>query len=135
MLHTLTRSTFSRPLVLLLILVISYSVALAQQASDSDFVQLIPQPRQLTLMQDRFRLGSNMSNSNRLVLADPHSEDDRFAATDFANDLQETARLTIKIGNSRARHSILIGSLDLPSVQAALKRFAIVVPANLDPEG
>lgn len=135
MLHTLTRSAFSRPWVLLLILVISYSVAIAQQASHSDFVQLIPQPRQLTLKQDRFRLGSNTSNSNRLVLADPHSEDDRFAATDFANDLQETARLTMKIVNSRARHSILIGSLDLPSVQAALKRFAIVVPANLDPEG
>jgi hypothetical protein len=135
MLHTLTRSAFSRPLVLLLILFISYSVATAQQASDSDFVQLIPQPRQLTLKQDRFRLGSNISNSNRVVLADPHSEDDRFAATDFANDLQETAGLTMKIANSRARHSILIGTLDLASVQTALKRFAIVVPANLDPEG
>jgi hypothetical protein len=69
------------------------------------------------------------------VLADSRSEDDRFAAADFTNDLQETAKLVIKIGVSRARHSILIGSLDLPVVQAALKRFEVSIPANLDPEG
>ena len=131
MLHTLTRSALSRPLVLLFILVISYSAAIAQRQPDNDLVQLIPQPRQLTLKPDRFRLGSN----HRLVFADPRSEDDRFAATDFANDVRETARLALKIGNSGARHSILIGSLDLPAVQASLKKFAISVPANLDPEG
>jgi len=131
MLHTLTRSAVSRPLVLLLLVIISYSVAIAQQQPDSDFVQLIPQPRQLTLKPGRFRLTSN----NRLALADPRSEDDRFAATDFANDVQETARLAMKIGGSRARHSILIGNLDLPGVQAALKRFEISAPSNLDPEG
>jgi hexosaminidase len=112
-------------------MVLSYSVAAAQQQPDSDFVQLIPQPRQLVLKPDRFRL----SGSNRIVLADPRSEDDRFAATDFANDVQETARLAMKIGSSRGRHSILIGSVDLPSVQAGLKRFGISTPANLDPEG
>jgi hexosaminidase len=134
MLHTLTRSSRSRPLALLLLVVLSYSVATAQQQSDSDFVQLIPQPRQLALKQDRFRFSSNSTN-NRIVLADPRSEDDRFAATDFANDLQKTARLAMKIGSSRARHSILIGSIDLPVVQAGLKRFGINTPANLDPEG
>jgi len=116
---------------LLILVFVSYSVAIAQQKSDSDFVQLIPQPRQIALKPDRFRL----TNVSRIVLADPRSEDDRFAATDFANDVQETAGLTMKIGGSRARHSILIGSLDLPSVQAALKRFEVSVPANLDPEG
>ena len=131
MLHTLTRSALSRPLVLLLVVLICYSVAVAQQQPDSDFIQLIPQPRQITQKQDRFRLGSN----SRLVLADQRSGDDRFAATDFTNDLQETAGLAMKIGGSLARHSILIGSLDLAAVQAALKRFAISVPANLDPEG
>ena len=69
------------------------------------------------------------------MLADPRSEDDRFAATDFVNDLQETAKLAMKIGSSRARHSILIGSIDLPGVQAGLKRFGISTPANLDQEG
>jgi hypothetical protein len=118
-------------LVLLLLVVISYSVAIAQQQTDGDLVQLIPQPRQITLKSDRFQL----SNNNRIVLADPRSEDDRFAATDFVNDLQETAKLAMKIGGSPARHSILIGNLDLPGVQAGLKRFGISTPANLDPEG
>jgi len=131
MLHTLTRSALSRPLVLLFLVVITYSTAIAQQQPDGDFVQLIPQPRQIALKSDRFPL----SGSNRIVLADPHSEDDRFAATDFVNDLQETAKLAIKIGGSRARHSILIGSVDLPGVQAGLKRFGISTPANLDAEG
>src|SRR6185295_11591892 len=125
------RSALPRPLVLLILLFISCSVAIAQQKSDSDFVQLIPQPRQITLKTDRFRL----SSSTRIVPADSRSEDDRFAAADFTNDLQETAKLAIKTGGSRARHSILIGSLDLPTVQAALKRFEVRVPANLDLEG
>jgi len=131
MLHTLTRSALSRPLVLLFLVAISYSVAIAQRQPDGDFVQLIPQPRQIVLKSDRFQLSSN----DRIVLADPRSEDDRFAATDFANDVRETAGLTTKIGGSRARHAILIGNLDLPAVQAALKRFAVSAPANLDPEG
>jgi hexosaminidase len=131
MLNTLTRSAVSRPLVLLLLVGISYSVAIAQRQPDGDLVQLIPQPRQVALKPDRFRLNSN----HRLVLADPRSEDDRFAATDFVNDVQETAKLALKIGGSRTRHSILIGAIDLPAVQSALKRFDISAPANLDPEG
>src|SRR5258706_8274603 len=81
MLHTLTRSALSRPLVLLFLIAISYSVAIAQRQPDGDFVQLIPQPRQIALKSDRFQLSSN----DRIVLADPRSEDDRFAATDFVN--------------------------------------------------
>ena len=131
MLHTLTRSALSRPLVLLFLVVISYSVAIAQRQPDDDFVQLIPRPRQIVLKSDRFQLSSN----DRIVLADPRSEDDRFAATDFVNDLQETAKLAMRIGGSRTRHSILIGNIDLAGVQAGLKRFGISMPANLDPEG
>jgi hexosaminidase len=129
--NTLTRSAVSRPLVLLLLVVINCCVARAQQQPAADLVQLIPQPRQLALKPDRFQLNRN----SRIVLADPRSEDDRFAATDFADDLQETAKLAVKIGSSRARHSILIGSLDRSSVQSALKRFGISAPANLDEEG
>ncbi|MGH9875179.1 MAG: glycoside hydrolase family 20 zincin-like fold domain-containing protein, partial [Pyrinomonadaceae bacterium] len=131
MLNTLTRSAVSRPLVLLLLVVSSYSVATAQQQPSPDLVRLIPRPRQIALKPDRFLL----SSKTRIVLADSHSEDDRFAATDFADDLQETAKLPMKVGGSRARNSILIGSLDLPGVQAALKRLGISVPANLDVEG
>jgi hypothetical protein len=118
-------------LVLLFLVVISCPVAIAQRQPEADFVQLIPQPRQVVLKSDRFQLSSN----DRIVLADPRSEDDRFAATDFVNDLQEPAKLAMKIGGSRARHSILIGSIDLPGVQVGLKRFGISTPANLDPEG
>ena len=70
-----------------------------------------------------------------MVLADPRSEDDRFAADDFLNDLQETARLTLRRTNSGSRHAILVGRIDLPAIQSALKRFGISVPANLNDEG
>ncbi len=69
------------------------------------------------------------------MLADARSADDRFAAEDFANDVRETAKLTTRIGGSRSRRSILVGSLDHASVQSALKRLAISVPANLGDEG
>src|SRR6185436_18260833 len=87
-------------------------------------------PRRVEIKHDRFQLG----NKPQLVLAAPRSEDDRFAAQDFANDLQETARVAVKISNSNARRSILIGSLDLPAIQTAIKRFGATVP-DLDPEG
>jgi len=129
MLNTLTRSAFARPLLLLLIILYAETFALAQQ--DVATLQLIPKPRRVEIKHDRFPLGSKP----QLVLAAPRSEDDRFAAQDFASDLNETARVALKISNSNARHSILIGSLDLPAIQTALKRFGTSVPANLDPEG
>jgi hypothetical protein len=104
---------------------------MTQEPRPVNSIQLIPQPRQVTIQQGVFQLGANP----RLVLGDQRSDDDRFAAQDFANDVQETARLAIKIGTSRARRSILIGSLDLPVMQLALKRLGSNVPANLDPEG
>jgi hypothetical protein len=107
------------------------SLARAQEQQTDSVVQLIPQPRQIILKANRFQLGRYA----RVVLADPRSEDDRFAADDFANDLQETANLAMKVGGSRSRHSILIGAIDLPSVQAAIKRFGITTPAILDQEG
>ncbi|HEV7682426.1 MAG TPA: glycoside hydrolase family 20 zincin-like fold domain-containing protein [Pyrinomonadaceae bacterium] len=94
-------------------------------------VKLIPAPRQITLRLNRFQL----AGKPRIVLADARSADARFAASDFASDVSETAKLEIRIVNSGSRHSILVGNLDLPSVQAALKRTGISVPANLDAEG
>ena len=41
----------------------------------------------------------------------------------------------LKIGKGRARQSIVIGTIDLPLVQTALKRAGIESPADLDPEG
>jgi hypothetical protein len=104
---------------------------MAQDQRTASRVQLIPQPRQIEFKSDYFPLEKNA----RIVLANPRSEDDRFAANDFANDVQETAKLTTKISTSSSRHSILVGNIDLPRVQEALKRFGLSVPANLDPEG
>ncbi|HEV7746774.1 MAG TPA: glycoside hydrolase family 20 zincin-like fold domain-containing protein [Pyrinomonadaceae bacterium] len=131
MLNTLTRSAVARPLVLLAAIVFGGSIALAQQPPVNPLVQLVPQPRQIVLRPNRFSLNSK----TRIVLADPRSEDDRFAAGDFADDVRETAKLEIKIVNSGSRRSILVGNLDLPSMQAALKRTGINVPPNLDAEG
>lgn len=131
MLNTLARSAIARPLVLLLSIVSGCSIALAQQLPVNPVVQLVPQPRQVVLRPNRFWLNSK----TRVVLADPRSEEDRFAVADFAGDVQETAKLAIKIGGPHSSRSILIGNIDLPSVQTALKRLGISAPANLDPEG
>ena len=133
--NTLTRSVFLRPSLLLTALLLSLSwgasLAMAQAQQTVSRVQLIPQPRQIEFKSETFPLDKR----TRIVLADARSEDDRFAANDCANDVQETAGLTMKISTSSSRRSILVGNIDLPAVQAALKRFGLSVPANLDPEG
>ncbi len=131
MLNTLTRSAVVRPLVLLALIVVASSVAMSQEQRPVSAIQLIPQPRQIEVKAEVFRLGG----TTRVVLADPRSEDDRFAAADFTNDVQETATLTMKISTSISRHSVLIGNIDLPAVQVVLRRLGISVPTNLDPEG
>jgi hexosaminidase len=131
MLNTLTRSAVVRPSLLLIILVLTGSLVSAQEQQAISVVQLIPRPRQIVVKKDIFRLDKN----TRLALADPRSEDDRFAAEDFLSDLQETASLALKKTTSGSRHAILIGNIDLPSIQSALKRFGINVPVNLNAEG
>ncbi len=129
MLNTLTRRAFARPLQLLTLLLFSFLLVDAQQQPAP--IQLIPQPRQLTTKPDTFKL----SRSTRLVLADPRSADDRFAAEDFADDLKTTAGVVVKTSNSRARKSILIGALETKAVQDGLNRLGFTPPANLDAEG
>lgn len=129
--HTLTRSALARPLLLLLAIISAGSLVLAQDSNTNAPIQLIPKPRQIEIKQERFQL----TGSTRIVLAAPRSDDDRFAAEDFSNDLRETAKLALRISTANARHPILIGNMDLPAIQAAIKRFGVTVPANLDPEG
>lgn len=69
------------------------------------------------------------------MLADPGSDDDRFAASDFSDDLKATAKLAIRISKANSRSSILIGNVDRPAIQNALKRLNIHVPENFDAEG
>ena len=128
--NTLTRSAVVRPLVLFVTIVATSLVAVCQEQRSVSAIQLIPQPRQVVVKPGVFRLGTG-----RIVLANPRSEEDRFAASDFASDLQETAALAIRIGTSGSRRAILFGTLDLRAIQLALKRTGISAPANLDPEG
>jgi hypothetical protein len=131
MLNTLTRSALVRPLLLFFAIVVTCSLAVAQEQQTVSSIQVIPVPRQIVVKQEVFRLGNN----TRIAFADSRSEDDRFAAEDFLSDLRETAKLAIKRAGVGARRTILIGNIDLPGVQSALKRFGISAPANLNPEG
>ena len=105
-------------------------VCTGQSASSTTEIRVIPQPRQLTKTTEVFRV----TKTTRLVLADSHSEDDRFAAQDFADDLKETAGVQIRLGGGRGRQTILIGDLKNASIQAALKRIGLSVPEGLSEE-
>ncbi len=128
--NTLTRTFILRLGILFLVSLLAGSSD-AQETAPSPKVQIIPQPRQWTITQDKFRFGSGAS----IALADPHSEDDLFAARDFIDDVKQTADVVLKIGKGRARQVIVIGNVDLPLVQTALKRAGIESPADLDAEG
>ena len=131
MLNTLTRSALLRPLLVFLAIFSACSISFAQEQDAAGSVQLIPKPRQIQIKRDKFQL----ANHTRIVLAAPRSEDDRFAADDFSDDVRETAKLALRTAGSNARHAILIGSIDLPAIQRAIKRLGINVPPNLNPEG
>jgi hexosaminidase len=87
-------------------------------------ISIIPQPREVTTNGETFRL-----ERAHIALADPRSADDRFAATDFSQEFG------LKIRNGRDRKAILIGKIDLPWIQSALKAAKVDVPASLNEEG
>jgi hypothetical protein len=99
-------------------------------------VNVIPRPRELTVLGNGFPLTA----AAVVVLANPGSEADRFAAQDFIDDVRETAGVTLKIGKAR-KQAIVVGTIDQPAVQAALQFVSIgsSAPADtvakLDPEG
>src|ERR1044071_820402 len=128
---TLTRSTLLRPLLLLIAIAGATTLAVAQQQVEAPSVHLIPRPRQIELKSGVFQLRANP----RLALADARSEDDRFAAEDFANDLRETANVKVRITTSRSRNSILVGTLSLAGIQSALLKSGVTPPSSLDEEG
>jgi hexosaminidase len=92
-------------------------------------LQVIPRPKQITPTGESFRL----DRSVRLELADPKSEDDRFAAQDFIDDVRDVADVALRIG--RGRRMILIGMLDDERIRRALARKGVSVPAELNEEG
>src|SRR5262245_45659017 len=126
--NTLKR-TYAFHLIITSCLLLSGSqMALAQTGQSR--ISVIPKPQELSATGETFRL----DRSAHLTLADPKSTQDQFAAADFIDDLKETAAVTLRTGNSR-RKAILIGRLDLPVMQSALKTAGVAVPGNLKDEG
>lgn len=105
-------------------LVFGLIVCFADVVQAQDRISIIPQPRQVTANGEKFSL-----DRAHIVLADPRSAEDRFAATDFGQEFG------LKIMNARDRKAILIGQIGVQVVEAVLKNAKINVPANLDPEG
>ena len=128
--NTLTRTHVLRLTVLLLTFVSLVAVAHGQETQTTR-VSIIPQPRELTATGSKFQLDRNA----RIVLADPKSVDDQFAANDFIEDSKQTANVTLKISRNRGRKTILIGLLSLPAIDAALKSASVTLPASLNEEG
>jgi len=107
------------------------------QGSQPATIHVLPQPKVLKLTEGAFKLGAD----TRIILADPRSEDDRFAAQDFLDDLRETAGVSLSLGKGRGRRSILIGLADNATISAALRRTDLASPVvagneqNSNPEG
>jgi hypothetical protein len=96
---------------------------------DSVSIQIIPQPKKVEATQEKFPLDSNV----RIVLADSRSEDDRFAAQDFGDDVKATTNVALSIGKSK--RSILIGTLDNEKIKTAISKTQITTPPDLNDEG
>ncbi|HST51437.1 MAG TPA: beta-N-acetylhexosaminidase [Pyrinomonadaceae bacterium] len=93
-------------------------------------IQVIPKPKAVAPNGESFRL----SRGARVVLADPKSEDDRFAAQDFIDDVRATANVSVNIGG-RGKVQILVGALSLQRVRSTIEKFGVSVPQDLNEEG
>jgi hexosaminidase len=128
MLNTLTRTASERLITIFTLLV----ATLVVQAQDPAVkVSVIPQPREIAITGDSFRL----NRSARITFADFQSQEDQFAAHDFIEDLKQTANVSLRTSRGRDRNSILMGKLELPSIQAALKRAGVAPQSSLHEEG
>jgi hypothetical protein len=125
------KTTLTRTLLRRLTIVCFVALASSPARAQSTAVQIIPQPKQVSLTPELFHL----NRDTRLVMADARSEDDRFAAQDFIDDLKDTASVTLSIGKSKGRGAILVGRLDSPQIQQALKQFGGAPNTKLDDEG
>jgi hexosaminidase len=125
-----------RFLSLVFITLVVASANAQNSAAPNNTIHVLPQPKVWKTTTSTFKL----TPETRIVLADPRSEDDRFAAQDFLDDLKETARVSVSLDKGRARRSVLIGMIDTPSVHAALQHADLNTmlgnaAQNSDPEG
>lgn len=74
----------------------------------------------------------SLSPRTRITLANSRSEDDRFAAEDFVEDVKATSEIELRIGGGSR---ILVGSLDDKAIRNAFKQSNITIDENLNAEG
>ncbi|MFN2415563.1 MAG: beta-N-acetylhexosaminidase [Pyrinomonadaceae bacterium] len=93
--------------------------------------QIIPAPKSVLGTDGNFLF----KRGARVALADPKSEDDRFAAQDFADDLRETAGVALRVGAGGGDGRVLVGPLDNARIRKEVERAGVSVPADLNEEG
>jgi len=126
MANTLTRTVGLRLIVLLLLVLAS-----STRVSTQDRISIIPQPREVRASGQNFPLDKNA----HIVLADPRSSDDKFAADDFLADLKSIANINLKISRNRGHHAIILGLLSQPAIQQSLKTAGFETPTSINEEG
>src|SRR6266404_774660 len=126
MTSTLTR-TLNLGAAILCVLAAAFVLAEAQAAHG----QIIPAPKQLSPGEGKFALGPEA----RIVLANGKSAEDHFAAQDFIDDAKQAAGVNLKFSGNSARREILIGQIDLPRIQQALKRSGVALDQRMTDEG
>ena len=125
------KATLTRTFILRTAILGAFAFACVGASAQTPNAQIIPAPKQLIVREEKFEIG----RETRIALADGQSAEDRFAAQDFIDDVKQTAGVTVRLGGNGARREILIGRIDLPRIQQALKRAAIDLSQQLNDEG
>src|SRR5437588_10033582 len=90
-------ATLSRTLILRAAIMCTFAFCFVSSRAQSSNIQVIPKPKQVNASDCRFEIGRD----TRIVLADPKSVEDRFAAQDLIDDLKATADLALSIGKGK----------------------------------
>src|SRR6266404_3736204 len=125
------KTTLTRTFILRTAILGAFAFAGVGANAQTPNPQIIPAPKQLTAKEGKFDIGLD----TRMALADGQSAEDRLAAQDFIDDVKQAAGVTVRFGGNSARREILIGRIDLPRIQQALKRAAVDSSQQLSDEG
>jgi len=109
----------------------SQTPAPKQSEEEGERVQVIPAPKSVTKTGEDFPLTKDV----RVVLADSKSEDDRFAAQDFIDDVRETAGVELRFGSGGGKNRVLVGLLSSRRVREAVESSGASAPQDLNEEG
>ncbi|MDX6613480.1 MAG: hexosaminidase [Blastocatellia bacterium] len=107
-------STLTRTFILRTAILTALALGFIQAKAQSPKIQIIPAPKTINEVSSTTRF--NLGPGTRIVLADPKLADDRFAAQDFIDDVQQTAGITIRLGG-KSRSRIVIGLVGLPAIR------------------